>query len=343
MEEVNYSIKRVLLIPKTDEVKFYNDRFGRQLFMSMCEQGIIDKNHARENSDEHKRTLETVEALLKQNNINYEKVSQSDLEIEKFEKEWDLIIPVGGDGTLLYVAGFIQNDTPVLGVKSSAKSVGAHLFTDATNIQEHLDRLVSGNYHIEKQSRLEGLIPKGTFTIKDLALNDIAVGDLHFSGMGKVEIHYDNAIYNTAGSAIVATTYKGKTGWYDNFMVPERNESKTGTLKKALLAAGFDEDYINNLKFSCPESEYLEGEETLIRYKVMAGRSNKEHKSEGYDYGIIPVGKELIIVSKSVTGVYAAFDGGTPDKPGKRFYEIPFGGSITIKMSDKPLSVVKFN
>ncbi len=136
----------------------------------------------------HKQCVANVENLLKNIGINYSIIGREELH-RGLIMDKDLVIAVGGDGTVLNTASFLDDTLPVLGVnsdptkpeeqgitkvKDERRSRGALCAMSANNIQEHLPRVLYGEIAPGQRSRIQVLV-RSTYTETRLppALNDI--------------------------------------------------------------------------------------------------------------------------------------------------------------------------
>ena len=96
---------------------------------------------------------------------------------EKFKKgdEPDLVIVLGGDGTMLRAArDFMFVSVPLLGVNLGV--MGYLTEVDLNNVYDALDKVIAGDFETEERMMLEGtFIKAGQEAGHVRALNDIAV------------------------------------------------------------------------------------------------------------------------------------------------------------------------
>lgn len=115
----------------------------------------------------------------------------------------DIIIAVGGDGTMLYTARLMKNiQKPILGVNSGR--LGFMAYTQKENIIEALNNLKEGNYRIDKRYLLEAEDNKGTIYH---ALNEFLFSKKDSTSMVNVSAEYDKMFINNywADGLIVAS------------------------------------------------------------------------------------------------------------------------------------------
>lgn len=168
----------------------------------------LEKSHKAQ-----KTTLEQVLRQLEQKGIAPEVIYRAELSTIKNK---DLVITVGGDGTLLEVSHYVK-DTPILGVNSDpGKSVGFFSCATKDNFSEIMAQIDS--YQQTKLQRLQ--IKLDDKNIPELVLNDLLLAHRNPAAMTRYEMVVDNdEIQNTNGerglrsSGLVICTAAGSTAW----------------------------------------------------------------------------------------------------------------------------------
>ena len=138
----------------------------------------------------HKKCVDSVTEVLKKSSANYVVIGREDLHRDSVVDK-DLVIAVGGDGTILNTSSFIDDTIPVLGVnsdptmphekgvnkpKDERRSRGALCGTDANTIVRDLPFLLDGSVIEKKRSRVRCLVRSAyTETKMPPALNDILI------------------------------------------------------------------------------------------------------------------------------------------------------------------------
>lgn len=115
----------------------------------------------------------------------------------------DIIVAVGGDGTMLYTARLMKNiQKPILGVNSGR--LGFMAYTQKDNIPHALTSLKQGNYRIDKRYLLEAEDSNGTLYH---ALNEFLFAKKDSTSMVKIGAEYDEMFINDywADGLIVAS------------------------------------------------------------------------------------------------------------------------------------------
>ena len=119
--------------------------------------------------DEHAQSVERVKQELDSRSIEW--VEKREIP-ERPIRGYDLVVPVGGDGTLLAVSHSIRNSTPILGVNSAPGfSVGFLTGCTADTFGDTLDRLADDDLEPITAQRLR--VKLGEKVIAAPVLNDV--------------------------------------------------------------------------------------------------------------------------------------------------------------------------
>lgn len=173
--------------------------------------GIITKSTIFE----HASTLKTLVKILEQHlqYIFFDEFSSQALKKGKsFSKEQlfkmcDLIVAIGGDGTMLKTAANVgRKPTLVLGVNIG--NVGFLTQTDPQNLPSALDKIFANDYFIEKRSLLEvDILRKSKKIHAFLAFNEAVINQGLFARIIEliVEIQNQKVISFKADGMIIAT------------------------------------------------------------------------------------------------------------------------------------------
>lgn len=115
----------------------------------------------------------------------------------------DIIITLGGDGTMLYTARLMKSiQKPILGVNTGR--LGFMAYTQKENLHQALEYLLEENYHIEKRYLLEAEDSNGNIYH---ALNEFLFSKRDSTSMVNVSAEYDDMFINNywADGLIVAS------------------------------------------------------------------------------------------------------------------------------------------
>jgi NAD kinase len=143
----------------------------------------------------HKSCVTDLLALLRKHHVNFSCVNRVEMDRQHLVNV-DLVIAVGGDGTVLSAAHFLDHGTiPLLGINSDPnvsnedrivklkttderRSHGALCLCTSNNMEQHLIEVLYGNGQLEPRTRIQCTV-KSTFSETRLvpALNDLLLAN----------------------------------------------------------------------------------------------------------------------------------------------------------------------
>lgn len=142
-----------------------------------------------------------------------------DLEIQRvpeteLARHVDLIIAIGGDGTMLYASGIAgDHDVPLLGINRGRLGFLADITPD--EMRDSVDRVLAGDYEKESRLLLSAILkrPDGSETRAD-ALNDVVLQRRETGRMVDFETRVAGRYVNThAGDGLIVATPTGSTAY----------------------------------------------------------------------------------------------------------------------------------
>ncbi|MFH0978366.1 MAG: NAD(+)/NADH kinase [Candidatus Woesearchaeota archaeon] len=154
------------------------------------------------------KTTALVEDVLDSHDIGHTVIHRSRL-AQRFFKGNDLVIVVGGDGTLLRTSHFVKDKTPVLGVNCNVKvNEGFFMRANRDNFAGRLLRILKGKNRLLKLHRLE--VTLNNKLLPELALNDVFLGDHKSYHVARYWL--DNEYQKSSG--VIVSTAAGSYSWY---------------------------------------------------------------------------------------------------------------------------------
>ena len=126
----------------------------------------------------------------------------------------DLVISLGGDGTLLSTArALVDSDIPLLGVNLGR--LGFLADVSILDFEQYLTSILEGRYSVEKRFFIEGTFMKQDQIIgKNIALNDIIVHAHKALSMIEYEVFSNgDLIHRQRADGIIVTTPTGSTAY----------------------------------------------------------------------------------------------------------------------------------
>lgn len=126
----------------------------------------------------------------------------------------DLLVCLGGDGTLLKVARRIYGrNIPIMGINLG--NLGFLTEVDKNNIDTAIGQLFEGNYTLEKRMMLEAsVIRSGRETVTDIALNDVVITRGAMARILHVKVYINDMFVDTfPGDGLIISSPTGSTAY----------------------------------------------------------------------------------------------------------------------------------
>ena len=133
---------------------------------------------------------------------------------QTFATRSDLIIAIGGDGTLLYAARLVAgNPVPLLGINRGR--LGFMTDVSPESMLEDVDTVLAGRYSEDRRSLLAARLEKaGSAAVRALALNDVVVNKWETGRTMDFETSINGRFVNSHGSdGMVIATATGSTAY----------------------------------------------------------------------------------------------------------------------------------
>jgi NAD+ kinase len=129
-------------------------------------------------------------------------------------EEANVLISLGGDGTLLNLVGSMKNcDLPIIGVNLG----GLGFLTEFTpeTVLAALDRVLAGDYEVQERITLTGIVLRNdTIVSEHVALNDVVIGHRELARLLKITVLLDGAQITTyQADGLIVCTPTGSTAY----------------------------------------------------------------------------------------------------------------------------------
>jgi NAD+ kinase len=175
--------------------------------------------------------VEKVVAFLEQNNIEicfyknfYDKLIENEVGLSKYSTfdsheclkvNFDYLISIGGDGTILRAATFVRNyNLPIIGI--NAGRLGFLATIQEENIEKLLTRVVANDFSISKRTLVSLHSYPENVDLEDInfALNEITVSRKDTTSMITIETYINNEYLNSYwADGLIISTPTGSTGY----------------------------------------------------------------------------------------------------------------------------------
>lgn len=135
----------------------------------------------------------------------------------------DLVIVLGGDGTLTSISHNIDSNTPVMGVNSHPRSgdpngsVGFYMDSNIETFSKDLEAALSGNAIVNRLPRLQATIEttSGNKIRSDPAMNDLLVANTHQYAPSKYNLRRGDIDIKQQSSGLLFSTWLGQGAWFN--------------------------------------------------------------------------------------------------------------------------------
>jgi hypothetical protein len=134
----------------------------------------------------------------------------------------DLVIILGGDGTLTSISHNIDSSTPVMGVNSHPRdddpngSLGFFMDSTVDTFPADLEAALAGEAIVNSLPRLQATITStsGNKIVSDPALNDLLVANTHQYAPSKYRLQRGEIDLEQHSSGLLFSTYVGQGAWF---------------------------------------------------------------------------------------------------------------------------------
>ena len=159
--------------------------------------------------------IETEFETLIKNNAPILKNFKSFKTFNTLDASFNLLISIGGDGTILRAITFVKNiNIPIIGINTGRLGFLATIQVDG--IEHAIQNIIDGNYKTSERSLLsiETTPENDNITSLNFALNEIAVSRKNTTSMITVETHLDGEFLTSYWSdGLIISTPTGSTGY----------------------------------------------------------------------------------------------------------------------------------
>ena len=135
------------------------------------------------------------------------------VDLEDLVSQSDVILALGGDGTMLAAAREIgAHETPLLGVNLGGLGFLAEIAVE--NLYANLEQLIDGQYHIQERMVLASQVCKSKNTIEYHALNDVVLNRHGNSRVLNFDVSIDGVYFCTYNAdGLIVSTPTGSTAY----------------------------------------------------------------------------------------------------------------------------------
>ena len=152
-------------------------------------------------------------SFLEQNSGHFNLFHKASYANNLDEKDFNLAISIGGDGTLLETVTHVgRSDIPILGINTGRLGFLATMAKDEIDVA--IEKVFNGDFSIEKRSLIELETPTELFKERNFALNEFAILRKGTSSMISVKCYLNDSYLNTYWvDGLMVSTPTGSTGY----------------------------------------------------------------------------------------------------------------------------------
>ncbi len=126
----------------------------------------------------------------------------------------DLVVVLGGDGTMLGIARQLAgSNVPLVGINMGR--LGYMTDIPIQSVQTTLPKIIAGEYEADTRTLLDAVVLRdGKEINRALALNDVVVNRSGISGMVELAVHVNGSfMYNQRSDGLIVSTPTGSTAY----------------------------------------------------------------------------------------------------------------------------------
>jgi NAD+ kinase len=145
--------------------------------------------------------------------ITFKKPVSSFDNYEELKERADVLLSIGGDGTLLNTITLVRDSgIPVLGINTGRLGFISSISTD--QIDSAINQLLKGNYDIQERTLLQLESENDLFGETNIALNEVTILKKDTSAMIQIHAYLDDVYLNSYwADGLIISTPTGSTGY----------------------------------------------------------------------------------------------------------------------------------
>lgn len=202
-------MSRALIVRKPTNLEQHQALEAKHMVKSPVDDSyrhFIEKAH-----DEHCHSLEVLRDTLRTHDLKFTEVKAGD---PKPNEVFDCVIALGGDGTLITSSYYINDSTPLIGIRSSSASVGFLCAGDHEHIPSIIEAYQSNQLRYTERQRLQAHVHRHGGAVESssiYALNDFLFAAESPAATTRYKICFRDRIETHKSSGIWISTATGST------------------------------------------------------------------------------------------------------------------------------------
>ncbi|SNX27968.1 NAD+ kinase [Polynucleobacter meluiroseus] len=191
--------------------------------------------------------------------------------IDAFTNEIDLVVVLGGDGTMLGIARQLAgSNVPLVGINMGR--LGYMTDIPIQSVQDILPKMIAGDYEADTRTLLDAIVLRNGKEInRALALNDVVVNRSGISGMVELAVRVNGSfMYNQRSDGLIVSTPTGSTAYALSVGGPILHPRVAG-----ILLAPIAPHSLSNRPIVLPPDvtisiEVVEGKQTIVNFDMQS-------------------------------------------------------------------------
>jgi NAD+ kinase len=190
---------------------------------------------------------------------------------EDFAGAIDLVVVLGGDGTMLGIGRQLAgSNVPLVGINMGR--LGYMTDIPIQSVQDILPKIIAGEYEADTRTLLDAVVLRNGKEInRALALNDVVVNRSGISGMVELAVHVNGSfMYNQRSDGLIVSTPTGSTAYALSAGGPILHPRVAG-----ILLAPIAPHSLSNRPIVLPEDsvtiiEVVDGREVIVNFDMQS-------------------------------------------------------------------------
>lgn len=128
------------------------------------------------------------------------------------DTRYDFVVVLGGDGTLLSIGRAVGERSPILGINMGR--LGFLTDTPATETYEAVEKVLAGEYQLEKRTMLDVSLHRSSVTSEFRVLNDAVIAKSALARVVELQVEADGEeVSSYRGDGLIVSTPTGSTAY----------------------------------------------------------------------------------------------------------------------------------
>ena len=188
-----------------------------------------------------------------------------------FAGEIDLVVVLGGDGTMLGIARQLAgSNVPLVGINMGR--LGYMTDIPIQSVHTTLPKMIAGDYEADTRTLLDAVVLRNGKEInRALALNDVVVNRSGISGMVELAVHVNGSfMYNQRSDGLIVSTPTGSTAYALSAGGPILHPHVAGILLAPIAPHSLSNRPIVLPQDSVTIIEVVDGREVIVNFDMQS-------------------------------------------------------------------------